>query len=208
MTTVEKFEIYLKKVKPTQKILIFLMPLILFGGILFMTVLPMQEEEIEMLDAQNSKLTTNIKRKSSKTVKKKIQKSKKELLALKEKVQRDHDSLSFLYARLTNLEILEFSEQQWAVTLDDILKKSLSLNIKIKHIKNSDSEAKKAQEKIVPKKYVEIKGSAKFSDALEYLNFIENRQFLVDIKNIQMSRSENLQDIDFVINFTIYGVNI
>ncbi len=208
MTTVEKFENYLKKVKPAQKILIFLMPLIFFGGIFFMMILPMQEEDIEMLNAQNSKLYANIKRKSSKTVKKKIQKSKKELLDLKEKVQKDHDSLSFLYAKLTNLEILEFSQAQWAATLDDILKKSLSLNIKIKYIKNSDSETKKVQEKIVPKKYVEIRGSAKFSDALEYLNFIENRQFLVDIKNIQMNRSENLQDIDFVINFTIYGVNI
>lgn len=204
----EKFEQYLKGIKPIQKILIFLMPVILIGGVVFMLIVPSQEEELEMLESTETKLLSNIQRKSPKIIKNKIAKTKNELLVLKEKVEEDSDALNFLYAKLTNLEVLEFNELQWTTTLDEILKKSLNLDIKIKHIKNSDSEISKSTDKLVPKKYVEIIGSGKYSDALKYLHFIENRQFLVDIKNIKMDRKPDTNEIDFHINFTIYGVNI
>jgi len=204
----EKFEEYLKKVQLSQKVLIYFMPIIVIGGLLFMYVLPMQEEELEMLDSENTKLHANIKRKSSKNITKKLKKSNTEFLSLKEKVEEDRDSLNFLYSKLTNMEVLEFDETQWTVTLDDILKKSLDLNIKIQHIKNSDSEKKEQNSQIIPKKYVEIIGSGNYSDALKYLNFIENREFLVDMKNIKMVKKAESNDIDFHFNFTIYGVNI
>ncbi len=208
MKLFEEFETYLKKVQLTQKIMIFLMPIILIGGIAFMYLAPLQEEELEMLESESSKLQANIKRKQPRVIKKKIKKSETTLLALKEKVEEDRDSLNYLYAKLTNMEVLEFDEQQWTVTLDEILKKSLKLNIKIKHIKNSDSELKEENNKIVPKKYVEIIGSGKYSDTLKYLHFIENRQFLVDVKNIKMKKQDESENIDFHFNFTIYGVNI
>jgi len=208
MRIFEQFEEYLKKVQLTQKILIYTMPLLLVGGIVFMYLTPIQEEELEILESQTSKLQANIKRKSPRTLRKKIKKSKETLLRLKEETEKDRDSLNFLYAKLTNMEILEFNEQQWTVTLDAILKKSLDLNIKIKHIKNSDSEKESKSDKIVPKKYVEIIGSGKYSDTLKYLHFIENRQFLVDVKNIKIEKQEEGKNIDFHFNFTIYGVNI
>ncbi len=208
MKLFEEFETYLKKVQLTQKIMIFLMPIILIGGIALMYLAPLQEEELEMLESESSKLQANIKRKQPRVIKKKIKKSETTLLALKEKVEEDRDSLNYLYAKLTNMEVLEFDEQQWTVTLDEILKKSLKLNIKIKHIKNSDSELKEGSDKIVPKKYVEIIGSGKYSDTLKYLHFIENRQFLVDVKNIKMKKQSDSENIDFHFNFTIYGVNI
>lgn len=208
MKLLEEFEAYLKKVQLTQKIMIFLMPIILIGGIVFMYLTPIQEEELEMLEGENTKLHANIKRKQPRVIKKKIKKSEATLLALKEQVEKDRDSLNYLYAKLTNMEVLEFNEQQWTVTLDEILKKSLKLDIKIKHIKNSDSQQKEKDEKIVPKKYVEIIGSGKYSDTLKYLHFIENRQFLVDVKNIKMKKQEDSENIDFHFNFTIYGVNL
>jgi Tfp pilus assembly protein PilO len=208
MKLFEEFEIYLKKVQLTQKIMIFLMPIILIGGIIFMYLTPMQEEELDMLESENTKLHANIKRKQPRVVKKKIKKAETSLLTLKEIFEENHDALNYLYAKLTNMEVLEFNEQQWTVTLDEILKKSLKLNIKIKHIKNSDSELKEGSDKIVPKKYVEIIGSGKYSDTLKYLHFIENRQFLVDVKNIKMKKQEDSKKIDFHFNFTIYGVNL
>jgi hypothetical protein len=212
MKIFEQFEDYLKKVQLTQKILIYMMPVLVVGGFVFMYITPMQEEELEMLESQSSKLQANIKRKSPRTLRKKIKRSKQTLLALKEETEKNRDSLNYLYAKLTNMEILEFNEQQWTVTLENILKKSLDLNIKIKHIKNSDSEKESKKEskgeKIVPKKYVEIIGSGKYSDTLKYLHFIENRQFLVDIKNIKIQKQEEGKNIDFHFNFTIYGVNI
>lgn len=203
-----KFEDFLKKAEKPQKILIYLMPAMIVGGLIFMIISPMQVEELEMLESENAKLQSNIKRKAPRTVKRNIQLENKKLLALKEKMEEDRDSLHYLYAKLTNMEVLEFNEHQWTATLDEILKKSLTLDITIKHIKNSDSEQKNIVENIIPKKYVEIIGSGKYSDTLKYLHFIENQQFLVDIKNIKMNRHEESQDIDFHINFTIYGVNI
>lgn len=208
MALISNFEAYLKKVQSSQKILIYLMPILLVSGIVFMYLTPMQTEELEMLESESTKLHANIKRKAPRTLKKKIQKEKETLLTLKEQVAEDRDSLHFLYAKLTNLEVLEFNEQQWTATLDAILKKSLTLDIKIKHIKNSDSEQKNGTDNIIPKKYVEIIGSGTYSDTVKYLHFIENRQFLVDIKNINMQRNQDTQKIDFHINFTIYGVNI
>jgi Tfp pilus assembly protein PilO len=208
MKILEKFENYLQKVQLTQKIMIFLMPVILIAGVVFMFLTPMQVEELEMLESQSDKLQANIKRKQPRVVNKTIKSSQTKLLTLKEEAEESRDSLNFLYAKLTNLEVLEFNEQQWTVTLDKILKKSLSLDIKIKHIKNSDSEKKETSKKIVPKKYVEIIGSGKYSNALKYLHFIENRQFLVDVKNIKLEKNPESKDIDFHFNFTIYGVNI
>lgn len=208
MTLFEKFEDYLKKVQRTQKIMIYLMPIILIGGLLFMYFIPLQEEELEILESEQSKLHANIKRKQPRVIKKKIKKAEATLLELKEQFEEDRDSLNYLYAKLTNMEVLEFNEQQWTITLDAILKKSLNLNIKIKHIKNSDSQLEQKYQNIVPKKYVEIIGSGTYSDILKYLHFIENRQFLVDVKNIKMQRQESSKNIDFHFNFTIYGVNI
>ncbi len=208
MKLFEEFESYLKKVQLTQKIMILLMPIILIGGIVFMYLTPIQEDELEMLESENTKLQSNIKRKQPRIVKKKIKKSETTLLALKEKVEEDRDSLNYLYAKLTNMEVLEFNEQQWTITLDEILKQSLNLNIKIKHIKNSDSQMQEKHKNIVPKKYVEIIGSGKYSNTLKYLHFIENRQFLVDVKNIKMKKQDDSKNIDFHFNFTIYGVNI
>jgi hypothetical protein len=208
MSLFEKFENYLKKVQLTQKIMIFLMPAILVGGIVFMYLTPMQVEELDSLESESNKLQANIKRKQPRVVKKKIKKSEATLLSLKESAEEDRDSLNFLYAKLSNMEMLEFNEQQWTVTLDEILKKSLKLDIKIKHIKNNDSELKDGSDKIIPKKYVEIIGSGNFGNTLKYLHFIENRQFLVDVKNIKMQKQIDSENIDFHFNFTIYGANI
>ena len=208
MALLENFEKYLKKVQLTQKIMIFLMPIILIGGVVFMLVTPLQEEEVEMLESESAKLHANIKRQKPRNVKKNIQKSQEKLLTLKEDAEKNRDSLNFLYAKLTNMEVLEFNEQQWTATLDEILKKSLNLNIKIKQIKNSNSKEKETNKKIVPKKYVEIIGSGKYSDTLKYLHFIENRQFLVDVKNIKMEKQSDSENIDFHFNFTIYGIKI
>ena len=208
MKLLVKFENYLKKVQTTQKIMIFFIPILLIAGLVFMYITPMQMEELDMIDSESAKLHSNIERKKPKTIKSKIKKLEPTLLTLKEESEQNRDSLNFLYAKLSNLEILEFNEQQWTFTLDEILKKSLNLNIKIKHIKNSNSKLQKTNEKIVPKKYVEIIGSGKYSDALKYLHFIENRKFLVDVKNIKMQKQSESQDIDFQFNFTIYGVNL
>jgi len=205
---IKNFETYLKKAQLSHKIMIYLMPIILIGGLVFTYVLPMLEEEVDMLESEQAKLSSNIKRKQPKTVKKKLKKAKSKLLALKEQSDLDKDSLNFLYAKLTNLEVLEFDEKQWTLTLDDILKKSLKLNLAIKQIKNSDSQTEKKAQTIVPKKYVEIIGSGKYSDALKYLNFIESRQFLVDVKNIKIEKQTESKNIDFQFDFTIYGVNI
>ncbi len=204
----KKFEDYLKNTKFSQKVFIYLSPLAVCFVAIFMFVMPLQEEKLQELSSISTKLLSNIERKSPKIIKNSIKKTENELFVLKQKVEEDLDSLNFLKAKLTNLEVLEFNELQWTTTLDEILKKSLSLDIKIKHIKNSDSKILKSSENLVPKKYVEIIGTGKYSDTLKYLHFIENRQFLVDIKNIKMQRKVETNEIDFHINFTIYGVNI
>ncbi len=204
----KKLEHYLKNIKPTQKIFIYLLPVAIVVSGVFMFVVPSQEEQLQFLNESETKLLSNIKRKSLKTIKRDIKNIQNEILVLKEKTEEDLDALYFLRAKLTNLEVLEFNELQWTTTLDEILKKSLDLDIKIKHIKNSDSKILKRSENLVPKKYVEIIGTGRYSDTLKYLHFIENRQFLVDIKNIKMDSKVETNEIDFHINFTIYGVNI
>ncbi len=206
-----EFESYLQKVKISQKIFIYLMPLMLVGAVVFMFVTPTQDEELEVITSQQDQLHRDIKRKQPRTIKRKIQKSQKELLALKDEVETNKDSLNYLYAKLSNLEISDFDEKKWALTLDDILKKSLTLDISIDYIKNTDSKKDVQKSEIIPKKYVEIRGKGSYNSTLEYLNFIENTQFIVDIKDIKMEKMQeetDTKDIQFSINFTIYGVNI
>ncbi len=204
-----EFESYLQKVKLSQKIFIYLMPIMIVGSIVFMFILPVQEEELEVITSQQDQLHRDIKRKQPRTYKRKIKKSQEALLVLKEGVEKNKDSLNYLYAKLSNLEISDFDEKKWALTLDDILQKSLSLDIAIDYIKNSDSKIDIAKSEIVPKKYIEISGKGSYNSTLKYLHFIENTQFIVDIKNIQMEKiDEDADVIQFSINFTIYGVNI
>jgi len=204
-----EFESYLQKVKLSQKIFIYLMPIMIVGAVIFMFITPFQDEELEVITSQQEQLHRDIKRKQPRAIKRKTQKAKKELLVIKEDVETNKDSLNYLYAKLSNLEISDFNEKKWALTLDDILQKSLSLDITIDYIKNSDSKMDLAKSEIVPKKYIEISGKGSYNSTLKYLHFIENTQFIVDIKNIQMQKLEAEEEmIQFSINFTIYGVNI
>ena len=204
-----EFESYLQKVKLSQKIFIYLMPIMIVGAVIFMFITPMQDEELEIITSQQEQLHRDIKRKQPRSIKKKIKKAEEALHVLKEDVEKNKDSLNYLYAKLSNLEISDFDEKKWALTLDDILQKSLTLDIAIDYIKNSDSKTGVTQGEIIPKKYIEITGQGTYNSTLEYLNFIENTQFIVDIKNIQMEKIESDNEmIQFSINFTIYGVNI
>ncbi len=208
MTTLEKFDNYLNKIKPAQRYFIYLLPALLSIAIIYLDILPIQEEELDTLTQRQEQLKRDIKRKSPARLRAKIKKAKKELLALKTEVEENRDDLNYLYAKLTNLEISTFDEQKWAITLDKILKESLRRHITIKHIKNIDSEVKNPNDSVLPKKYVEITGRGNFKETLKYLAFIENTQFLIDIKNIKFQKIPDENDIDFTINFTIYGVNL
>ncbi len=208
MNPVEKFNRYLGKLPLFQRIFIFMLPAFISAAIIYLDILPMQEEELDQLTQQTEQLHRDIRRKSPTILKRKIKKSKKQLLALKTKVETSRDDLNFLYAKLSNLEISEFSEEKWALTLDKILKKSLALNLTLEHIKNNDSEIKNPIKDILPKKYVEITGKGSYKDAIKYLGFIENRQFLIDIKNIKFEKDATSNNVGFNINFTIYGVNL
>jgi Tfp pilus assembly protein PilO len=206
---IQDFENYLQKVKLSQKVFIYLMPIMIVGAIVFMLITPTQEEELEMISAKHDQLLRDIKRKQPRIYRKKLQHSKKRLLSLKEEIEKNQDALHYLYAKLTNLEISDFNEKKWALTLDKILQKSLSLNIAIDYIKNSNSIADNNRSDIIPKKYIEISGKGSYNATLEYLHFIENTPFIVDIKNIKMQKQqESNNEIQFAINFTIYGVNI
>lgn len=208
MTTFEKMENYFTKIKPTQRYFIYLLPALLAAAIVYLDILPMQEEELDTLSQQNEQLQRDIERKSPAVLQRKIRKSQKKLLALKTEVEEQEDDLHYLYAKLTNLEISEFNEAKWALTLDRILKESLKHHIAIEHIKNSDSEVKNPNREVLPKKYVEITGQGDFKAVLKYLAFIENRQFLIDMKNIKMEKLPEKSEIKFAFNFTIYGVNL
>ena len=203
------FEAYLQKVKLSQKIFIYLMPIMIGAAAVFMFITPTQDETLEVITSQQEQLHRDIQRKQPRIYKKRIQKSQQKLLALKEDIAKNKDSLQYLYAKLSNLEISDFDEKKWALTLYAILKKSLALHIDIDYIKNSDSKTETTLSEIIPKKYIEITGEGSYNATLEYLNFIENTQFIVDIKNIKMEKLQESDDkISFVINFTIYGVNI
>lgn len=208
MTTFEKMENYFTKIKPTQRYFIYLLPALLAAAIVYLDILPMQEEELDTLSQQNEQLQRDIERKSPAVLQRKIRKSQKKLLALKTEVEEQEDDLHYLYAKLTNLEISEFNEAKWALTLDRILKESLKHHIAIEHIKNSDSEVKNPNREVLPKKYVEITGQGDFKAVLKYLAFIENTQFLIDMKNIKMEKLPEKSEIKFAFNFTIYGVNL
>lgn len=208
MTTFEKMENYFTRIKPTQRYFIYLLPALLAAAIVYLDILPMQEEELDTLSQQNEQLQRDIERKSPAVLQRKIRKSQKKLLALKTEVEEQEDDLHYLYAKLTNLEISEFNEAKWALTLDRILKESLKHHIAIEHIKNSDSEVKNPNREVLPKKYVEITGQGDFKAVLKYLAFIENTQFLIDMKNIKMEKLPEKSEIKFAFNFTIYGVNL
>ncbi len=203
------FENYLQKVKLSQKIFIYMMPIMIAGAVIFMFVTPDLDENLEIASSQQEQLHRDIKRKMPRTVKRKIKKDKLQLQELTAAVEENKDTFNYLYARLTNLEISDFDEKKWTMTLDGILKKSLSLHIALDYIKNSDAKKDFKSTQIIPKKYIEITGQGKYADTLAYLNFIENTQFIVDIKNIKMQKLRESDDmIQFSINFTIYGVNI
>jgi hypothetical protein len=173
-----------------------------------MLITPSQDEKLEELTLSKDQLNTDIKRKMPRTVKRDIKKGKTKLLSLKDEVQKGNDALYYLYAKLDNLEVSEFDDHTWTKTLNNILDKSLSLNIKLDYIKNSDSNQSKSNSGVIPKKYIDIQGRGKYSDALEYLNFIENRDYIVNVKDIKMKSLPDSSDIEFNINFTIYGVTL
>ncbi len=213
----ERFETFLQLAPRNQRLMIFAMPFMLVGALVWYLILPMQEERIDTLSQEITQLQHNIKRASPARLRSKIARTKKELLALRSRYERDRDDLNYLYARLSNLEIGEFDAKKWTITLDAILKESLKLGITLENIKNSDAGTKKKgahkkvhkMDNIIAKKYVEISGSGTYDKAVRYLAFIEDSGFLIDVKNIRMDRSDKeIGRVDFTIDFTIYGVQL
>jgi hypothetical protein len=206
----EVFENYLKKVDKKEKVIIYLIPIMLICSLIYFIVLPIQEERLEFLDTEIDNIHNIIKLKSPKNLKNKIKKTDEKIALFKAKYSEKKDELLYLYSYLTNLESLEFDARKWTKALDEMLKKSIKLGIDITLIKNSDAgKVKKLQKSIVAKKFVQLQGKAYYSQLLKYIAFLEDSNFLIDIKNIYITKSNNKDPkINFVLNFTIYGVQI
>jgi hypothetical protein len=209
-----KLEEYLKGLKLTQKSAVFLLPFLIVAVVLYLMVIPYYEDLNETIQTQQRTFEKRIKRKSANKLTLELEEKKKDILKLKEKIQNDKDDLNYLHAKLGNLNISSFDEREWTVTLENILEKSLALNLDIDYIKNSNSKIKdiKKDRSIAAKKYIEIGGSGSYSSILEYINFIEHIGFLIEIKNIEMNKEEKTKEkkvaINFVVNFMIYGVDL
>ena len=204
-----KIEQVLKDLNKKQKIFVYATPFFIALAILFFVILPIQDDQIQELQTKQTQIQTNINKRSLSKIKKKIKQTQQEILELKEIVQENRDSLNYFYARLNNLDIATLDEKKWMSILDSILNKSLALNISIDSIQNSDSKTKTLKSKLVPKKYVEIVGKGSYANILKYINFIENNQYLKEIKNIKIDKvaSQN-KEVEFKLNFTIYGIDL
>ena len=101
-----------------------------------------------------------------------------------------------------------FRESELARSLDELLKESLSKNIKINHIKNSNENVAALSSLVQYKKSMNVDGQGSYKNILEFINYIENLDLLLKITQINLEEISDNSDVHFNLSINFYGVGL
>lgn len=190
----------LERYEPSKQHIISVGSALALFGICWMLFTAEAMDELSLIREDNIRL-------ESKTVQSSPQAYEAKILQTNKAIALEEDQLTKLQTEKQNLlelmsqsDGLMFDNRQYSAVLDQLLKRSVQLGIKIE-LMQSEEKNKKFFGKVEQFKQLSIKGSGSFQSIVEYLAFIENQKGLIHIQNVQIRSNEAKPQFEAVISF-------
>jgi len=200
----KKFDNYLKEADNKQKGMIFISFFVGVGFLLNQFLSPMLERQLE-LQENVDRLQLEISKNRTKRLKVQLLKKKKELMKSKEEFQVQRDDINFVMSNIYKIKYAFFSDIHWANTLDNMLKYSVTKNLKIESIK-SINIVDDSKSIIKERKNIKVLGTGNYSDILDYIQYIENFDTLLKFNKVDIKLLNTKVVFEFEIS--AYGVGL
>ncbi len=202
----KKLDSYLNRLPKSQMVMLYLM--VLFVGIsLVYNLVPDMIEKRDLLEDEVTTLQRNINRSSTLRLKRALENNRKILLQKKEEFKRLKAQTSLILSKLYSLKFAFFDEKEWINTLDKILNRSVVYNIKIKYVKNSNTNITKQISTLVKKKKnITIEAEGSFADMVRYINYIESLPVLLRLNTLRLYGYDG--KVNALMMLDAYGVGI
>lgn len=201
----KKFENYLLHVTRTQKWMIYASVLLVVVFFINTFTTPMVEE-LEAQQSQIENLQNSIASNSANRLKKEIAQKGKVLLEINEAIEQDKERVTFFMSSLYKLKYAFFDEREFANSLDTMLKKSLSSQLSIEHIKTIALPKETHERLLKHKKRLEITGFGEYKAIVAFIAHIEQQEMLLNFDSIKIEANE--KNVTFKLLLDIYGIGL
>lgn len=199
------FETNLRKMSVRHIIMVY--SIIIFLVIFTINILssPLNEKK-ETLISEIETLHVRISNNKNGILKKEISTLSNELVLLKNKVEIEKEKITFLIDSLYKIKYAFFNENEFANTLDEVLKSSITTKLNINYIKNLPLGVDENIFLLKHKKRLEISGSGGYKEILMLMNHIRNLDMLMKLENLLLSSSEETVTFKFTID--LFGIGL
>ncbi len=199
----DKLEEFLEGKNEREKIIILLMPIMLFGAISYLHLFPLAEEYLKSAQNKKSSLTLRINQNRNylKSIRADlgekviIAKYKKVVFKIRDEVVKVNSKINYI-----NFKVNEFTKEQnrWSSFLDFIAFSSNKNSLNISHI--SSTQFPYENQRLFKNLHIEVQGSGDFKDILNYINDIETFGVFVDVDNLLLHYNEDKKKLIFKLN--------
>lgn len=202
-----KFEKYLEALDKKQKIMIYLS--VVFVAIMILNqILPSLSETQENLQSSISTMQMEILNNSSKKLKRDLDKTQELVVKNEEILDTQKQRVNHLMSQLYKVKFAFFREAELARSLDALLKESVKKDVKINSIKNTDEKIASLSELVHYKKSMSIEGESSYANILEFINYIENLDLLLSIKEVKLEELKEKSGVYFTLQINFFGVGL
>ena len=162
------------------------------------------KEETESLRMQAERLRQRIARIDLRRAATRVERTRRERLALEEELMRADAAKRFLQSRIRALEFVWFDPESSLRMLDRMLKRSVELGVRIDSV-----ESLETHEEVTPliekSEEIRVEGAGRFADILRLVQYIESFQALLKTRSLKIWLDEETGDLRFALLFDGYG---
>lgn len=190
----------LEKYEPSQQHLISVGSAVAIFGMCWILFTAEAIDELSLIREGNTQLKSKIVQSSPQAYEAKILQTNKAITIEETQLSKLQSEKQNLLELISQSDGLMFDNHHYSAILDQLLKRSVELGIKIEFMQSEEKD-KIFFGKVKQFKQLSIKGSGSFQSIVEYLAFIENQKGLINIQNVQILSNEAKPEFEAVISF-------
>jgi len=203
----EQFEEQLNEMDYTKKIAIYV---VIFISIVYMSWNFFGEDmnqNIEDLQENILTLEKKLQKNNIKTLERAIAKAKKEKLVLDDRLTTLRFQNEFIKNKLEDIDFIYYDQLGVVTILDNILENSIKNKIDLSLVESQDIN-KIFTQYIMEKKLINIKGIGSFKHIINLMQYIDNLNGLIRVKDFIIDIDEVTNNTRFEITISEFGVEL
>lgn len=220
-----KLDINFLSLKKVEKIVVYLLIVLVLGALINFVVLPMNSKKITILKAKVNTLENALKNnkralknnEEQKILLKEVERSNE---SIKEEIKNNKQALEYIGLKIQQQHNIKFSSEQWGIFFKDIQKKANKHKIKLTSINNRELVLKipdnikpEDKKKIMDKKRKEFRpiftlsldANANFRNLMNFLVDIEKNKLITKINTLRI-QANNEKLLKVFIEINLWGI--